>query len=414
MSEIIENMAIQGEESVEESPLGPGSKLDYVVGLSPQYWAHIPMFVTDVLSLKLKDGINWMASPPAEFDCVSPVSKCLLVGWIVYVSERRDGSMAYVLDDGTGLIDCVYWSSGNGNIEDIYYLPSLSNNTDGGIDGPFAVGSPVRVFGKIDCVASTLKTQYRKDEEAFVVREVQASIIERIDNYLIAEAQHWARSRDHVYDNIHSSLEALGPEIRSQIEERLNLPAVDDTVSAWRVFGVSCNCNLNYMDELLYCHCQCKSEPLDPSYRFRDALLHILLAMQSQAKEKFLFKYKDVRNNEEIQNVALREVVAEKKMSKNALLNDLFVKTFRALRHDGILSLINDYTDEYLLITKSKVLEPFVKEQMSNGESSSKAVYINYENAPAFISRVVHGERLLYIKRLLVREEEISSTIPTH
>ena len=97
-------------------------KLDFIAGISPQYWAHVRMSVIDVLTLELKDGINWMPSPPSEGAYVSPVSKCLLVGYIVYAAERRDGSMVYVLDDGTGLLDCVHWPS---DTQDMYQLPPL-------------------------------------------------------------------------------------------------------------------------------------------------------------------------------------------------------------------------------------------------------------------------------------------------
>eukprot|EP00537_Pseudo-nitzschia_pungens_P016015 CAMPEP_0172398958 /NCGR_PEP_ID=MMETSP1061-20121228/38597_1 /TAXON_ID=37318 /ORGANISM="Pseudo-nitzschia pungens, Strain cf. pungens" /LENGTH=86 /DNA_ID=CAMNT_0013131669 /DNA_START=26 /DNA_END=283 /DNA_ORIENTATION=+ len=70
--------------------IGPDAKLDFVVGISPQYWSYVPMSVADVLNLKLIDGINWMHSPPAEAEGVSPVSKCLLLGYVVHATERRD------------------------------------------------------------------------------------------------------------------------------------------------------------------------------------------------------------------------------------------------------------------------------------------------------------------------------------
>eukprot|EP00531_Pseudo-nitzschia_arenysensis_P019755 CAMPEP_0116123018 /NCGR_PEP_ID=MMETSP0329-20121206/4524_1 /TAXON_ID=697910 /ORGANISM="Pseudo-nitzschia arenysensis, Strain B593" /LENGTH=131 /DNA_ID=CAMNT_0003616905 /DNA_START=190 /DNA_END=582 /DNA_ORIENTATION=+ len=93
------------------------------------------MSVMDVHNLKLKDGIHWLerqrrrttnqeksALANDSKDCLStPVSKCLLVGHIVYAAERKGGSKVYILDDGTGMIDCVHWST---DVEDPYHLPS--------------------------------------------------------------------------------------------------------------------------------------------------------------------------------------------------------------------------------------------------------------------------------------------------
>ena len=377
------------------------TKLDFVAGISPQYWAHVCMSVIDVLKLKLKDGINWMPSPPSDGEYVSPVSKCLLVGYIVYAAERRDGSMVYVVDDGTGLIDCVHWSS---DTQDIYQLPPLEE-VDGD-DNRFSVGEPVRVFGKIECLATTTTKGGDKD---LVVREIQASLIERVENDLTSEAHHWMRLCNCAPDNIHSCLDAVGPQIQSQINDKVNLPAADDMYScSWRVFGVNCCCKLTYMEKLLYCHCQCKAEPLDPSYRFRDAVLHMLLSMEERTTKRLEFKYNEIKNNEHLQKMASREITAEKSLKKDTLIDNLFLKTFRALRHDGIIYLLNSNTDIYLLITRDKVLEPYILSQieMESEIGSKRKNFVNYERAPPYILRV-HNERLLYIKRLLEQKERM-------
>ena len=60
-----------------------------------------------------------------------PISKCSLVGAIVSAEIRSDGSRLYVLDDGTGLMDCVDWSCsyttihGNRLQNNIFQIPSL-------------------------------------------------------------------------------------------------------------------------------------------------------------------------------------------------------------------------------------------------------------------------------------------------
>ena len=390
---------------------------NFVAGVSPQYWAYTPMSVMDVLNLKLKDGINWLQPGLSNSELSTPVSKCLLVGHIVYAAERRGGSMVYILDDGTGLIDCVHWSNNNdNNTPDPYHLPSLTDPIDHQHHrGSFAVGEPVRVFGKIDCLASTPHTTMAtyqgtpkkgnddtSNNTKFVVREIQVRIMERVEDYLVSEAHHWIDSCRLNPVSLHSRLDSLGPQIRSQIQNRINLPATDDKSSSWRVFGTNCGCNLPYMEDLLYCHCQCKAEPLDPFYRFRDALLRWLLSKQSAITKRLEFKYKEIRNDPHLQAAALKEIFADKTIEKNELVDKLFLKTFRALRSDGIIYLLNSNTDNYVLITRKEVLEPFIKSRIGNNIESN---FVSYERAPRFISRV-HNERLLYIKRLLLVERK--------
>ena len=88
-----------------------------LVGLSPAYWAHVPLSIRQVHDLQLLQGINVLVQPPSSPSSASskepsprllPLSKCELVGVIVAVESRGD-SVIYVLDDGTGLIDCLYW-----------------------------------------------------------------------------------------------------------------------------------------------------------------------------------------------------------------------------------------------------------------------------------------------------------------
>eukprot|EP00537_Pseudo-nitzschia_pungens_P008963 CAMPEP_0172381048 /NCGR_PEP_ID=MMETSP1060-20121228/70750_1 /TAXON_ID=37318 /ORGANISM="Pseudo-nitzschia pungens, Strain cf. cingulata" /LENGTH=155 /DNA_ID=CAMNT_0013108815 /DNA_START=446 /DNA_END=909 /DNA_ORIENTATION=- len=155
------------------------------------------------------------------------------------------------------------------------------------------------------------------------------------------------------------------------------------------------------MDELLYCHCQSKAETIDPSYRFRDALLLELLSMQSRMASMLRFKYKELRENKSLRAVALEEVRPQRTLEKETMMIDkLFLRTFRALRHDGILCLLNSNTDEYLLITRSMVLEPFVRCLLSNNHEAreskptTKGNFIDYyqQKAPKYISKV-HNER---------------------
>ncbi len=382
----------------------------FLVGISPQYWAYTRMAVMDVLNLKLKDGINWLephrrnnSERPNETqyddeNCLlsTPVSKCLLVGHIVYASERKGGSKVYVLDDGTGVIDCVHWST---DAKDPYHLPSLTaSGEDKNESKGFEVGEQVRIFGKIDCLATSSHNDrgVNKNSSNTVIREIQIRIIERVEDYLPSEAQHWMDICRHTPISLKTNVEKLGPEIGKQILNRVNLPSVDDVSSAWRVFGANCNCKLSYMEELLYCHCQCTAEPLDPFYRFRDALLQMLLFLQSKKAKKLEFNYKEIRGNAMLQGVAMKEVADE---NQERHVDRLFLKTFRALRIDGIIHLLDSNSDSYLLITRTWVLEPVARGQSKSGGGS----FIQYEKVPRCISRV-HNERLRYIQRLILEE----------
>ena len=389
-------------------------KIDYMVGISPQYWSHVPMTVMDVLNLQLRDGINHLCipkQPQQQSTTVTtttsainhreymyiPVSKCLLVGTIAYADQRRDGSMVYVIDDGTGMIDCVHWSMADTQ-QDIYQLPSLKGRSkqttkeenEGSSNMMFSIGDQVRIFGKIDCLATT-----RTKNDTTILREIQAGSIEQIED-MTSETRHWIRCTNTTYTTVDSCLEQLGPNIHSQVKARVNLPAADDKLGSWRVFGTSCRCQLDYMENLLYCHCQCKLEPLDPSHKFRDALLRTLLEMQSKSAKMLVFKYKQMKQNQLLRSIASREVMLKGPTQTN--VDMLFVNTFRALRQDGIIYLLNSNTDEYLLITREKVMEPFVRDQMRLRPDMARN-YITMDSAPAYLSSRVHNERLLYIKR---------------
>ena len=580
-------------------------KLDYVCGLSPQYWSYIPMTVLDVLNLNLRDGINYYSttktktktktSPSSEkassseLDQLCPVSRCVLVGQIVYASERRrDGSIQYILDDGTGCVDCVQWWEYDNNTTmdttirstrtNLFHLPSLGSKYDEEYHDDdddnnnniimsmllnteknknqqhFVIGNLVRIYGKIECLASVVASisnngnhekdttrrntknnnnsstnDDKNDDEETILREIHISTMERVHNEE-GEAEHWiqvaqklggtgtrrnssletttrrCRSSSSSNSSIGTILDKLGPEIRTQIYHKVNLPAADDiTQCSWRVFGTNCLCrssnsssststsktdnnNNNNADnesssspntntkteattrtlpvllpydreELLYCHCQAKVEPLDPFFVFRDAVLTQLQLLQARYPKRLQFQYKQLRyHNEPLQIIAAQVIAAattttttttvqhnnsidgegdndddntntdtdngttdshhvDKKrrtrmiqnMKKNVVMVDrLFIKTFSALRHDGVIYLLNENTDEYLFLTRSKVLEPFVRsvllqQKKNNNTNNNNKHYINYQNSPPYIVRNIHHERLMYIQRLLIQ-----------
>jgi hypothetical protein len=92
-----------------------------------------------------------------------PISRCKLTGTIVSV-ERTSASVVYVIDDGSGLVDCLFWIE-----KDAYTLPSLlfeDNNTGEGI---LQVGEIVRVLGRIECVAVRANSIGMASTSAWVV-----------------------------------------------------------------------------------------------------------------------------------------------------------------------------------------------------------------------------------------------------
>jgi len=372
-----------------------------IVGISPQYWSHIPLQIADIFSLELVNGINCIRANDGSF---VPVSKCVLVGVVVNVAPRSDASVMYVLDDGTGLVDCLQWSS---DVDDVYYLPSLLEK-DAQAKEQLRVGDLVRVFAKIQCLSAT-----STDQKPCIIRELQASVIEHVETpsfgrSLDAEARHWMAciefqksvSNTPSEHNAIGCLQRLGPDIKSQVMERQHLPAADDTKGAWRVFGTSCRCsekkNLGYMQSLLYCHCQARLEPLDADFKFRDGMLNTLLAMQSRNEKKLVFTYKQIKRDEGLKALAAKQVSGAR---SDVSVERLFLNTFRALRLDGIIFLLDDRTDHYLLITRERVLEPFIREELRKEQPSRSKNFVNIQAVPYLSS--VHRERLLYIKRCL-------------
>jgi hypothetical protein len=411
-------------------------KIAYLAGICPQFWSHVPMTINDVHRLQLMDGIYCMdlgsqqhpsllADTPASsvatslasrgickndddafttkgidtllFHRLAPISKCLLVGTIVYANVRRDGAMVYVLDDGTGLVDCVHWSTSDQQ-HDIYYLPNIQGDEkEDQVQDRFAVGDLVRVFGKLQCLRSVAGQKW--------IGEVQAAIIEPLqDDVASAEAGHWKRCLTATPKSIQYWLDLLGPQIRAQMHQKTNLPAADDTLGQWRVFGTSCQCQVSYKESLLYCHCQATPEPMDPYFKFRDLLLEHLLYLQERKTKMLVLAYKDIKTNQQLRNTAF-EVAKIAGCATKDFVDQLFRNTFRALRKDGIVYLMNCHTDDYLLITRAKVLEPLVRNQMTSKKydkkchGTNKRSFFSLNGAPPYISKVAHKERLLYIHR---------------
>ena len=398
----------------------------YLVGIAPHYWAHVPMAIADLQHLKILDGIHFALVRQQGFERkLVPLSKCLLVGYIVNV-EVKSGSMRYVVDDGTGLIDCIDWSLADQS--GFHTLPSLFQ-----ISNPcesrqqFRLGDLVRIFGKIQCLsidkdARTLSVSGWDHLLHDSICELQITLMEGVEQRsLNSEARHWIAcgnsvlSCDDENSNQQSTIDymkILGTGIQQQVQDRRHWPAAGGTSAEWRLFGEACCCNVSYKKSLLYCHCQAKVEPLDPEFKFRDELLSMLLDLQKKHDKKLCFPYKRIANDEKLRTLALDHIKESKKAacSEQFAVDRLIMNTFRALRHDGILYLMDSDADTYLLITREKVLEPLVRNKINESsnlrrlsrESNRINRFFSLEAAP-FLSKV-HYERLHYIQRIISNE----------
>jgi hypothetical protein len=421
------------EESVtEHQPVAPKSNVSrsvdhLTVGLSPTYWAHVPLLIYELHNLRLVQGVSCLVQELDGQEKLIPISRCKLTGTVVSV-ERTSASVVYVIDDGTGLVDCLFWIE-----KDAYTLPSLlfeDNNTGEDI---LQVGEIVRILGRIECVAVRANGIGMASTSAWVgsdaIREIHASVVEPLTSLsstrsmpqtLDAESQHWiscarvspSTSSSALLNNAADVLALLGPEIAAQVNNRINIVAAsgDDYSGAWRVFGMECRCESEYKDALLYCHCQATPELLDPEYRYRDALLLTLLDMESSLTTSgssdipahLRFQYKTVAHHSRLHQIASEEVTNSKSGGPIGNTNRLVLNTFRALRQDGIVYLIDEQSDTYLFVSRSKVLEPYVHTKLITCPATAVAAK---SNKPAYLAKVPKA-RLQFIRKELLAHQQ--------
>lgn len=429
---------------------------EYLVGLSPLYWSHLPLCIADVSNMKIVGGVNCLVreiqndsdsntntsnTNNKSIQCF-PVSRCMLVGTIINAEEKANNSYFYVLDDGTGFIDCLEWGQGENTI---YSLPNLMDGFKGSSAGckgsnqtsqedEFRVGDIVRVMGRLECVSVSEATTELKlvgQNKTFEVRdcihELHVNKIEKLTgsaptststthNDLDWEANHWVKTIAETEPALNSQqqqglrhanhvLEWLGPTIRADVEKKRNFPSADDTDGAWKVFGASCQCDLPYKDMLLYCHCQAKAEPLDPNFVYRDKLLSVLLLMERNYHERlvdnetrmqlsasldFRFQYRTISNHTQLCGVAAQVTSPTSTGQPSMQSGGLIIATFRALREDGILHLLDEKSDTYLLISRKSVLAPYLERSTGRKQKG--------RGPPTYLQNVPYA-RLQYLKR---------------
>lgn len=146
-----------------------------------------------------------------------------------------------------------------------------------------------------------------------------------------------------------------------------------------------CQTSQRFRNAFFYCHCEASLEVLDPNLQFRDALLNRLLDMEDQLQRisdscfpsatedcmdafgvkpesmppPLLFTFESIYKDEDISSIASKIVASTSIPEAN--YQRLVRKTFAALTNDGILSLYNHDEDLYLLVSRTRVIEPFLR-----------------------------------------------------
>jgi len=347
----------------------------YLIGLSPQYWAYVPMLICDLLHLQLVDGVLCLpivtcsnSSQPSSCSTTTttsihiPVSKCEIQGVITNIQRQSKGVLLYLIDDGTGFIDCLDYDTNSET--DYYSIPSLVA-VHPSEARYYAVGDAVSIRGKIRVVGFSNTNNNSNN----IDMEVHVSCMTKLTPSNYPHGLHWltsirvttttTTSRPKSGDELFQS---LGPDICNPV-------LLHDTNEHY--FGKACTCdNLPQKDSLLYCHCHAKPEALDPMFTFRDALLAILIEMEQQqctatTVQTLYFFYKDIVANATLVNIAAQTLFTSTPTTK-VHQHRLFVNTFRALREDGIVFLLDEDTDEYMLLSKNRVLLPYLQDNSKN------------------------------------------------
>ena len=370
-----------------------------LIGLSPSYWSHLHMTVYDVQQLVVYNGIDCMIAISNETDVsyqnkqlFIPVSRCEIDGVIVGIDNKSGGRTIYLIDDGTGMIDCVQWNSYN-DLSDLE--SSLSNKA-------LQLGDTARILGKIRTISC--------DSSYGGTREIHIDLIQCYSDALPNnETLHWLKcihtgkrvvnapySRS-LFKKLALSLKTESTYYRrmrngNEIAHDLDLDPKTQSVlnydDDWEYFGVDCCCEVSYKKPLLYCHCHAKYVKTDPEFRFRDCVLQYLLETENKLQDDgpLVFSFKSVLQNPEIHQCG------EELLGKGKNLFILLAATFEALRNDGVIYLNDMELDEYLLISCSRVLEPFVKDSMNS--------FLVKTNPPNYVQHIPR-RRITYLKNRL-------------
>lgn len=429
---------------------------------------------------------------------ILPISKCKIVGTIVYYHYKSNNSVAIVIDDGTGHCDCIGWS-----IQELLLVPAAaqdrhdhSNHQEDAM-GRCQVGDIVEVQGAIKVLSLEKKIMVQHMMEHAdgatnvyegwsCFRELQIHSIRKVTN-VNDEILHWLSclqfqkriglrllqdQRNKMSTDDDDDDTAVDEEVDVQ-EQLMKVPVWNglDTLQSLssqdeqlfmcsliggsdehspvsfkdqyeryfvQYYGRNCKCELIYKDTLLYCHCLATKEPLDPKFIFRDALLSKLVEMEKEcivvekenemlskddhgaasrlndksSVKRLEFQYSKIFRDEKLNALAKQVVSTTKDPGINR--KRLYANTFRHLRNDGIVYLIDDRTDSYLLLSKDNVLLPaMIQYEIENDQwnyqhkilaASTSKMMCCPPQLPKFLQRSLSSAKLRLLQRLAKRQ----------
>ena len=149
-----------------------------------------------------------------------------------------------------------------------------------------------------------------------------------------------------------------------------------------------CGTPHRFREALFYCHCEATLEALDTRFCFRDALLNRLLDMEAQLQRTsdscypsatencmdlfgvqcvdtvpppLLFTFETIYKDEELTSIANEVASSSNTTQPEANGQRLLRKTFAAMKNDGLLSLYDLEEDLYILVSRTRVIEPFLR-----------------------------------------------------
>jgi hypothetical protein len=362
----------------------------------------------------------------------------MLRGIATAIDRRPNGGIQIVLDDGTGAIDCLFWDNSNDS-NSAYYLPPLlpeheTSNKRRGFR--FAVGDSLEVMGKIKVITAGKgnNDQCMLSDHSEVplevrfecVREIHATSVCLIDEGHTRMADQWNGEIVHWLKCIRFSQKCSltnGNRIRNG---KNILPLLGDNICT-SIESASCdfggNNNNNVLDReccqtprrfrsaFFCCHCEATWETLDPSFCFRDALLNRLLDIEAQLQRTsdscfpsatddcidllgvppdtilppLLFTFESLFKDKALSSIASDIVASTKLPEVNA--QRLTRKVFAAITKEGILSLFDPEEDIYVLVSRSRVIEPFLRRSM-RADEIGLGLYPQIVPPPFFMNNV--------------------------
>ncbi len=370
---------------------------------------------------------------------VVPLSRVLIRGIATAIDRRPFGCTMIAVDDGTGSVDCRYWDDSQSGEKMFDVTPSDSSNKRR--CSRFVVGDSLEVMGKIKVLTAGSANDTHKisrystiplDARFGCVREIHATSVcvineghSRMANQWSGEVVHWLKCMN-FSRKCKQSVIMHGTDFLPLLGERIFNSIVSDGIGDFSGLGKARgNENNNVLNRkccqtqdrirraFFYCHCEATLEILDPSFRYRDALLNRLLDMEAQLKcasdscfpgatedcvdlfgaqsdsrsPPLVFSFESIYKDEELSTIASNQVASTTTPTANA--QRLVRRIFAAVTNDGILSLFDSEKDLYLLVSRNRVIEPYLRISLACEEGSHVS--------PPFFIRCIPKKRIAEI-----------------